>query len=406
MDLHSGLPYWIVKNPLYDYFNPLEKNDSTDVAIIGSGITGALVAHELCEADIKCCIIDKRTLSTGSSSASTALLQYEIDIPLYKMAKTLGENQAALAFRSCLQAISDIEQIFKKIGINPDFERVPSIYYASNKKGLSIIEKEFEIRQKHNLPVTLLDSKELKKKYGIEAPGALMNKESAQIDAYQAAITLLDYQMKKNKLKIYTHTKVSGYTKTSDGYELQTDNGNVITCRYVVIAAGFEASDFLPEQVMQLTSTYVIISQPMTSKYLWKGKSLIWETKEPYLYIRTTKENRIIVGGEDEEFKDPIKRDDLLRKKTAILEKKFNKLFPKIPFVTDMSWCGTFSSTKDGLPYIGTWPKQEHMFFTLGYGGNGITFSMNAAQMIRNKLEGKADQREAIFGFERDSRVK
>lgn len=403
MDLHSGLPYWIVKNPLYDYFNPLEEDISTDVVIIGSGITGALVAHELCNAGIKCCVVDKRTLSTGSSCASTALLQYEIDVPLYKMAKKIGEEQAVLAFRSCLQAITDIETIFKEIGINPDFERVPSVFYASNKKGVAIVEKEFEIRKRHNLPVTLLNSKELKTKYNIAAPAALMNKESAQIDAYLAATTLLDYHIKKDKLKVYTHTEIDKYKEGTTGYELQTVKGQTIKCKYVVIAAGFEAGKFLPEQVMQLTSTYVIISQPLNPEHLWTEKSLIWETKEPYLYIRTTKDNRIMVGGEDEEFKDPIKRDDLLRKKTSILEKKFKSLFPDIPFVTDMSWCGTFSSTKDGLPYIGTWPGRDKMFYTLGYGGNGITFSVNAAQMIRKKIEGKQDPREAVFGFGRQS---
>lgn len=82
MDLYSGLPYWIAKNRLYNYFNPLKSDYSTDVAIIGAGITGALVAHELCTAGIKCAVIDKRSITTGSSTASTALLQYEIDTPL------------------------------------------------------------------------------------------------------------------------------------------------------------------------------------------------------------------------------------------------------------------------------------------------------------------------------------
>ena len=44
MDLHSGLPYWIIKNPLFDYYNPLKKDLETDIVIIGSGITGALMA--------------------------------------------------------------------------------------------------------------------------------------------------------------------------------------------------------------------------------------------------------------------------------------------------------------------------------------------------------------------------
>lgn len=202
-------------------------------------------------------------------------------------------------------------------------------------------------------------------------------------------------------MTIFTHTKVDQCVENENGYELITEAGLTIQCKYVVIAAGFESGKFLPKQVMQLTSTYALVSQPLQPEQLWLDRALIWETKEPYLYIRTTNDNRIIVGGEDEDFKNPIKRDALLRKKISILEKKIKKLFPTIPFVTDMAWCGTFSSTEDGLPYIGNWPGNEKMFFALGYGGNGITFSMSAAQMIRNRLEGKEDKRFKVFGFER-----
>lgn len=401
MDLYSGLPYWIAKNPLYNYFNPLKADISTDVVIIGGGITGALVAHELCQVGIKCIVVDKRSITTGSSTASTALLQYEIDTPLCEMVKMIEEDYAVMAYRSCLQSITDIENVFKTIGFNPDFERVPSVYYASDRKGVKLIEKEYEIRKKHDLPVNLLDKKQLFNKYGIKASASLENNVSAQIDAYKAAIHLIDYHRSKNGLDVFTHTEIDKYKETSKGYELSTVEGNTIKCNYVVIAAGFEAGKFLPKQVMNLTSTYAIISQPVEEKYIWHSKSLIWETREPYLYIRTDNKNRIIVGGEDEEFKDPVKRDQLLRKKVAILERKIKKLFPHIPFKTDMAWCGTFSSTKDGLPYIGNWPGKEKMFYALGYGGNGITFSMIAAHLIRNKLKGIKDEREKVFGFER-----
>lgn len=401
MDLYSGLPYWIAKNPLYNYFNPLKTDFTTDVLIIGGGITGALVAHELCSAGMKCCIVDKRSITTGSSTASTALLQYEIDTPLCKMVKMIDEKLAVLAYRSCLQSITDIENVFRKLGIESDFERVPSIYYASNKKGFELIEKEYEIRKKYELPVKFLNEKELYKKYRIKAPGALENQESAQIDAYKAATHLIDYHKEESNLKVFTHTEIDSYTETKNGYSLKTIEGHSINCKKVVIAAGFEAGKFLPEQLMDLTSTYAIISQPMDEKYMWKDRSLIWETREPYLYIRTTDQNRIIVGGEDEEFRDPVLRDELLRKKVRILERKIKKLFPDIPFKTDMVWCGTFSSTKDGLPFIGTWPGKDKMYYALGYGGNGITFSMIAAQIIKNKMQGIKDERESVFGFER-----
>lgn len=401
MELYAGLPYWIIKNPLYNYFNPLRSDEQAEVVIIGSGITGALVAHELCSAGIKCAIVDKRDISSGSSVASTALLQYEIDTPLFKMAEMLKESLAVKAYESCLQSITDIDNVFKGIGYDPDFKKVPSVFYASNRKGLDIIKTEYVIRKKHNLPVDYLSKKELKEKYGISAPGALSNHASAQLDAYAAATHLIDYHMKNSDLKVFSHTVVESCDQKGGSYEVVSEEGKKIKCGYVVIAAGFEAGKFLPKKVMKLTSTYALISQPLEEKYIWPDKSLIWETREPYLYIRTSNENRIIVGGEDIEFKNPRLRDSLLRKKTHTLEKKIKKLFPEIPFVTDMAWCGTFSSTDDGLPFIGNWPGNDRMFYALGYGGNGITFSMIAAQIIKNKLKGIKDDREEVFSFER-----
>ncbi len=391
------------KNPLYDYFNPLKEDFKTEVAVIGSGITGALVAHELCSAGFSCCVIDKRGISQGSSVASTALLQYEIDTPLSQLSEMMGEDLAVKAYSACLKSISDLKKVFGKIKYNPDFEQVPSVYYASNYKGHKLIKKEFAIREKHNLPVNYLKKRELFKRYGFEAPGALENTVSAQIDTYAASTHILDYHMKNSYLSLFTNTEVSECNEIKNGYELIVNDKAKVICKYVVIACGFESGKFLPKPVMKLTSTYVIISEPVAADKLWKGKALIWETKDPYVYIRTTADNRIMVGGEDEDFRDPVKRDRLLRRKVEKLEMKIKKLFPSVPFVTSMAWCGTFSSTTDGLPYIGNIPGNNRMLYALGYGGNGITFSMIAAQMIRNKLEGKPDDREEIFGFERVS---
>src|SRR5690606_1869456 len=226
-------------------------------------------------------------------------------------------------------------------------------------------------------------------------------KAAAQMDGYQAATGLLKYHLKKSGLLLFSHTEIVDYREKKAGYELLTGDGMTIRCKYVVIAAGFEAGRFLPKQVMSLVSTYALISQPVDPSQLWPERSLIWETAIPYCYMRTTPDNRMMIGGEDVPFRNPERRDRLLRWKIKRLERKFNQVYPEIPFEVDMAWCGTFSSTKDGLPYIGLWPGRKRMFFALGYGGNGITFSMIAAQVIKNKLTGARDDREKVFGFER-----
>jgi len=401
MDLYSGFPYWLIKNPLFNHVHELEHDIQIDIAIIGSGITGALVAHELCTAGFACAIFDKRSIATGSSAASTAQLQYEIDVPLHEMLDKVSEHTAVTAYKASLQSITDIEEVFKKTKIDAEFERKSSLYLASDKKGLKRIHREFEVRKKYGIPVELLTQEDVKTQYHIDRLGALKNNEAAQMDAYKSAIELLKYHQQKHNLKLYPYTNIVQHEATASGYELLTESSKKIRCKYLVIAAGYEAGTFLPEKVMDLISTYALVSEPMRPNQLWHEESLIWETAQPYFYMRTTRDHRIMMGGEDIKFKNEEVRDALLAKKTRKLLEKFKTVFPDIDIKCELAWCGTFSTTKDGLPYIGEYPGLHNMFFALGYGGNGITFSMIAAQIIRNKLLGKYDERTAVFGFDR-----
>ena len=87
--------------------------------------------------------------------------------------------------------------------------------------------------------------------------------------------------------------------------------------------------------------------------------------------------------------------------KSKSLERSFTKLFPEITFKTDFRWAGTFASTKDGLPYIGSIRQRPHTYFALGFGGNGITFSAIAAGIIKDMLIGKKNKDAEIFKFDR-----
>lgn len=403
MNLYEGRPYWLIKNRLWDYHHPLRNDIETRVAVIGAGITGTLAAHALLCSGIDCCLVDKRAPACGSSCASTALLQYEIDMPLYRMARIMPEADAVAAYRSCLQAIDKLETLFKQTKIDAGFRRVPSIFYADNRKGLKIIRKEYEIRKRYGLPVEFLDSHDLKRIMRIDGRGALANDASAQIDTYRATTELLKHDIRCHDLPLYTHTEIARWDRRDDGYRLTTSDGHRIDCEYVVVAAGFEAEKFLPKRLMRLTSTYAIISQPVDEKYLWKDNCLIWQTRNPYLYIRTDDNNRIIVGGEDTSSNSARLRRSRLPRKAARLERKFRELYPDIPFSTEMAWAGTFSSTRDALPIIGSCKNDPRMLFALGYGGNGITFSLIAARIIARQILGDPDPTAHIFSPDRKS---
>ena len=62
MDLHSGYPFWAVKNGLLNLYPRLQNDLTCEVVVIGGGISGALIAHYLSEANIDTVVLEKREM--------------------------------------------------------------------------------------------------------------------------------------------------------------------------------------------------------------------------------------------------------------------------------------------------------------------------------------------------------
>jgi glycine/D-amino acid oxidase-like deaminating enzyme len=102
---------------------------TTDVLIIGAGITGALVADTLAAAGMAVTVVDKRGLALGSTMASTALVQHEIDTPLSKLARKIGKEKATRAWRRCRLAVEALAARLDELGVD-DVARRNSLYLA------------------------------------------------------------------------------------------------------------------------------------------------------------------------------------------------------------------------------------------------------------------------------------
>ena len=125
MDLKSGYPFWAIKNGLMSPFPRLERDLRCDVAIVGGGITGALIAQELATHGHDVALVEQRDIGWGSTAASTALLQYEIDTHMVDLAKDYGERDAALAYRACAAAIPLVQALAREVRDVARPRRVP-----------------------------------------------------------------------------------------------------------------------------------------------------------------------------------------------------------------------------------------------------------------------------------------
>jgi len=399
MDLRSGHPYWLLRNGLLQAFPPLQEDVKCDVLVVGAGITGALVSFHLAEAGFSTVVLDQRDVAWGSTSASTALLQYEIDTPLRELIPKLGESHAVRAYHACRDAIDLLRQLTSRLPDSCDFALRPSLYVAPDKKAARELEEEFALRKQHGFNVTWWEPDTFQQHFPFERPGAIHSVEGGQVDPYRLAYQILTVGQSMG-LRVHDRTTVTDYNVTSRGATARTDRGFTVRAQHIVFATGYEATEFLDRKIVDLNSSFALVSEPLPAP-LWHEECLIWEHADPYLYFRTTADHRIVLGGEDEPFRNPAKRDALLPAKTKTLLRKFAKYFPDLPLEVAFAWAGTFGETKDGLAYIGQVPEFPRAFFTLGFGGNGMTYSILAANIIRDALRGKRSPYHDLFSFQR-----
>jgi len=203
-------------------------------------------------------------------------------------------------------------------------------------------------------------------------------------------------------MRIYDRTPVSKIQHSKNGVILMTENGCRLQAKKLVYATGYEVINYIDKKIVDLHSTYAISSEQMNhDTEFWKDGVMIWNTAKPYLYMRTFANKRILVGGRDEKFFNSQKRDKLIKQKSKLLAKDFCKLFPDINFKLEFSWAGTFGSTEDGLPFIGPYKKLPNSLFALGFGGNGITFSVVAAEILADIIKGRTNNDMHLFSFSR-----
>jgi glycine/D-amino acid oxidase-like deaminating enzyme len=121
-------PFSAVNSGLLATVPPLERDESCDVAIIGAGVTGALIADRLTSDGLSVLVLDKREAAHGSTCASTGLLQYEIDVSLRELIELHGEQHAVRAYRLCAEAIDRIESVVISLNDDCEFHRRPSCF--------------------------------------------------------------------------------------------------------------------------------------------------------------------------------------------------------------------------------------------------------------------------------------
>lgn len=398
-DLHDGRALWHDSPRRTVRTRTLRGDEWAEIVIVGGGISGALTALALAEAGHEILVLDRRTPGDGSTVASTAMIQFEIDTPLSELAKRIGARHAARAWRRSAKAVRDLGRLVERHGIDADWVERDALYLAGNEMGYRGLMAEYEVRRAIRLPSRYLDRSQVQERFGIEATGALLSKGSAEVDPARLSAGCLRAAQRLGA-EVVSPVEVVSVEADGDGVRLATTDGATVTCRRAVFATGYEVIGGLPRDRFDIVSSWAIATKPVPLERLWPTRCLIWEAADPYLYLRTTADNRILAGGEDSGLVSPARRQAAIPAKSAKLLGKVEALLGLDGLEIDYAWAGAFAESPTGLPVFGELPGQPGVFAILGCGGNGITFSVIAADIVKAWAEGRRDRDADLFALQ------
>ena len=384
MKLTTGQTYWDKTAKPISHFPSLGEDVHTDILIIGGGMSGTLAAYKLALAGKQVTVIDGDEVGRGSSSANTGLLQYSSDTMLSEFVDRIGEKDAVLFYKMCLDSMDELTKIASILPETTGYRLRDSIYYASKSDDVEKLKREYSYLKKYDFPAEYLDNKRLVEEYGIDKLAALRTWHDAEVNPYQF-IQALTAENLKMGVTYFEHTSVNMDSLTSN--TIMTESGAKISFEAIVVATGYSKLYNELNGKAQINQTFAIATKPIEGE-LWKDSVMVWETKKPYLYFRTAPGGRMIAGGLDEEscelYDDPV----FIQQKGQEILDEIKEMFPHLDVQIEDAWNSLFGISKDGLPFMGAAPHQDNVYYLLGFEGNGTCYSMAGASIIKDLLDG------------------
>ena len=383
----QGNPLFININKIKKQYNYLTEDVETDVIIVGGGVTGSILGYYFSKEGIDTVILEKSRIAHGSTSITTSLLQYELDSNLMALTENVSLDHAINSYKLGVKALDEIEKFIEEYGNKCDYIKRDTLLYTAKKLEIEELYQEYKLRKENGFNVKFINEDDNPFSFDLKA-GVYGIEGGAELDPFKYTHHLLEVAC-NNGLRVYENTPVIDVKYNKDYVEAITSYNHKVRGKILVLATGFNTKLFTDRNFGVKTYTYNIVTKPLKNIEGWFNNVLIRDNEDTYNYFRTTPDNRIIAGGEDTPFTDNF-NPKIAMEKYDILEQRVKNMFNKIDDIEiEYKYCGTFDSTKDNLGFIGKDPKNDKLWYGLGYGANGILFAILGGMMLPKLYRGE-----------------
>jgi glycine/D-amino acid oxidase-like deaminating enzyme/nitrite reductase/ring-hydroxylating ferredoxin subunit len=369
----------------------LDRDETADVAVVGSGIAGLSVAYELTARGLTVVVLDRGDIGTGMTARTTAHLASAFDDGYAELIKTHGRDAAGLVYRSQAAAIDRIEAIQAAEAIECDFARLDGYLVLAPGTPAQALDAELSAATDAGVPVT--DEREQTAIHAKNLVRSLRFPGQARVHPLKYLSGLAGAVARQGG-RLYAGTPVEEVEETKDGVVLATSGGYRVRAAHVVLATNSPIVNRLAVHAKQAPYRTYAIAAPLPRDRL--PDALYWDTHEPYHYVRlqpgSDAHDFVIVGGED--HKAGAANDG--ERRFAALENWIRDRLGKLGKVSHR-WSGQVMEPVDGIGFIGRNPGQSRVFIATGDSGQGITGGALAGIILADLVVGAQNPYAEIY---------
>ena len=378
---------------------PVSGDMTADVVVVGSGYTGLSTAIHLAkEHGIEAVVLEANTVAWGCSTRNGG--QAQISSGRLKRSQWIerwGVDIAKAMHAEVAEAFELFNDLISQDEIDSDPQPGGHYYLAHRAKVMPGLEKESALlNEVFGYRSRVIGREELHAEHvrDQEAHGAMWEPDGTCIHAAKLAFGYVN-MARRLGAKIHTGSPVMGWGCRNGEHHLRTPGGIVRAKSVAVATAGYTPPGLhkkTKHRLMPILSNSMV-TRPLTSAELdacgIRVLSPLTDTRTLRHYYRLLPDNRVQIGS-----RSAVNgRDAENEKHLSLLKKGLARKFPALRDINlDYSWWGWVDVSHDMMPRIFQPNPEQWIFYAMGYGGNGVMYSVQAGRRMAQLVAGQKDK--------------
>jgi len=403
MKTRYGVSPWVAgvpdaRRPSFDRFRG---ELSTDVAIIGGGLTGCALAFTLAGAGFRPIVLEAERIGQSGTGRASGLMLPDPGPAFRDVQQRYGLRAARTIFEMWRRAALDGAALLRRANVRCQLATSESLL-VTPPKDEKALQRDYEARQSAGVESSWLSLKQARLASRLESGPALRIRAGFTLDPYRACIGLAAAAVKRGA-RVFERSRVQKVRAAARDVEITLDGGTV-RASTVVVATGTATAEFKPlRRHFKSRESYLVLTEAVGAglrKQLVPEAAILRDTLVPPHRLRWTEDHRLLMGGADQD-EVPAKRRDAVRiQRTGQLMYELLTMYPVIAGLQpEFGWEVPYGATADGLPYVGPHRNYPRHLFALG--GDSSTGAFLSARLLARRLQDQPQKGDEVFGWTR-----